>query len=198
MNEVSSNKEEFDFAALELDPQIVPRMERFQFLLPEEMDPNDRIAPKKIYAFIGYPTTLNKTKIKPPFIHFTPFPYVNPPAPPDSYSAIGKMLEESILIPFNREVIERDHHLQPSPKLEGISGGGVWRLGDLKKIAENNYEDVKLVGLCIKEHPVERLLEGVRIGLVTEALRHQYPQLADFLPQAKNFTLTVKLSTRKP
>ncbi len=74
------------------------------------------------------------------------------------------------------------------PKLNGISGGGVWRVHPREQRAGLRP---RLVGIVL-EHParLKKSILAIRIELLLMAIRHQFPELTTEIPPSP------RLSTR--
>jgi hypothetical protein len=88
-----------------------------------------------------------------------------------------------LLVEFNEQQMldETGNTVQPiNPK--GLSGGAVWRLGDLDDFEAGRHVE-KFVGIGM-EYRADALI-AARISLILEAMRGMYPDLSDAIPQAQ-------------
>jgi hypothetical protein len=181
----SLEKDRFDLAFMELDADALAIIGNIRFLQSGDLDPNDIAAKSHLYCILGYPATKNvhvdyerhKTLL-------TPYIFSSNSPDFDVYRRINILEESHILINFDRKrTTNKTYKILTAPKLHGISGGGIWRIRDYSKVASLSGPSAKkLVGIIIESHPMHKVIIGVRISCVIEAVRTNYPQFSEKLP----------------
>ena len=99
------------------------------------------------------------------------------------YRQAGYAPSSYLLMRFERQrMLDEQGHIRAVPKPYGMSGGPVFRIGSFDQIlAGSAHPKVVAIGIRWLEH--SRLLLGVRISLLIDALGQLIPSLAGELPQ---------------
>lgn len=86
----------------------------------------------------------------------------------EQYSALALTVDAHIVLDFDQDNVVGPMGIQSSPKLDGISGGGVFRMPALELVGST--APPLLAGLVIEQHRQQRLLVGVRLGVILAAI----------------------------
>ncbi len=159
----------------------------------DDLDTNDFPAHQTLYGFVGFPETQNRPKpgrrLRPSSVIYT-----SVPASGSVYSNLGYDQRTHFAVEFEREhLLSRNLQVATGPKPYGISGGPVWRLGNLADI-EAGKAAPKVIGIGIEWHNELRVLVGVRMSLVIEAMGEAVPMYRPFLPRTEYVHATVTIN----
>jgi hypothetical protein len=190
----NSENDKYDLAYVEIDVEALGEIGNVRFLHSDELDPNDFATEAHLYLILGYPATKNeridyenhKTLLK---------PYIYSANSPELivYKRLDVLEESHILINFDRKrITNKSHEILTAPKPHGLSGGGIWRIRDYSDVASlSGPSPKKLVGIVIEGHPMQKVIMGVRISCIIEAIKHQYPHLREKLPNVNRIHATI-------
>jgi hypothetical protein len=173
-------KDRIDLGFVLLDSDTMAALEGCRYLTPEDIEMGSGVSDVREgfhdHVAIGFPggwaSNANPeiTRLKPMFL-------VSSQVPAAAYSTLGVADHSHILIEFDkRNCVDLDGYRIP-PKLNGMSGGGLWRFDSLH--GPTGTRD-KLVGVLVEVH--KSVIVATRIGLVMEALRTFFPDLKDAFP----------------
>lgn len=175
----------YDLAFMELDGEALAIIGNVRFLQSGDLDPNDIAIRSHLYCMLGYPATKNT------FIDYANYkapqkPFIFSSNSPDisAYKRLDVLEETHILLNFERkQITNKSHDKLTAPKLHGMSGGGICRIREYSRVASlSGPSTKKLVGITIEGHPMHKVVMGVRISCVIEAIRTHYPHLSEKLP----------------
>jgi hypothetical protein len=190
----NSENDKYDLAYVEIDAETLSEIGNVRFLHSDELDPNDIAAKGHLYLILGYPATKNeridyenhKTLLR---------PYIYSANSPELivYKRLDVLEESHILVNFDRKrTTNRSYEISTAPKPHGLSGGGIWRIRDYSDVASlSGPYPKKLVGIVIEGHPMQKVIMGVRISCVIEAIKHQCPHLREKLPNVNRIHATI-------
>ena len=180
-----------DLAFIEPTEGIVKHLSDCRFLTPDEIDVDDVAIPVlgigSNYLVIGYPET--RVDSRPPWTKVIPNPffYGTFPVNEGEYQQFGIQEYSHVLLEYDRDTNQTIHGTRTGPDPHGVSGGGLWRFDS---ILEDNPASDRLVGIMIEYHEGPRRMIATRIGLVVEAMKSLYPEIALALPTPRRVTLT--------
>lgn len=174
-----------DLAFARLDERMDPLVKEYRTLSVDDIDVTDWPAPHRIYTFLGYPSSANKTRLDTKTLTPTVQPYSShKPLVLEEYEGHNLNPCSAVAVYFDLRKAEKEgtgEILQPrSPK--GISGGPVFRIGGLQELYEGTNQ-AKVVGLGVEPRRKPDMLIGARIGLVIEGIRKRHPDMSDDLPR---------------
>lgn len=147
---------------------------RYRFTTPEEFGVVAEYDKFTLYAFVGYPHTRNKPKpvalpelrATPTFLILREFsdvaPFVSSGKRPEVHFALQAPLDKAK---------DFDSQAVALPKLQGMSGGGVWRV-DIDR-RDGTLASVALVGVGIEYRPTESTIVATRIQYVLGLLKNE-------------------------
>ena len=172
----------FDFGFVDISETPPEQWLRYQFVTPDYLDVDDVPAADVLYAFVGYPETRNK-RLKGQKFQLSPMAIVLMPTPLKRYDSLGLNPTAQFAGEFSRnKQLDSEKRIVVGPEPNGISGGGVWRLGTPREFATGTNAE-RLVGLGIEYRASHSVLVGVRISLVVAALAEVFPELGQNLPR---------------
>lgn len=188
--ELHSNRN-YDFAYAILSSNIVNQLNDFYcFEKIENIDLFDRNYTGKLYTFLGFPNSRNKTRyiIKPQAHSYTCHS-----SQISAFTEYGLNEISYIMAQYKKgAVFDFDEKKSEFPKPVGISGGGIWRW-ELKQ--ENFIGNIKikplLVGLINKITKDQKHWVGLKISHILESIRISYPELDTYIPRNPNIQITI-------
>jgi hypothetical protein len=152
---------------------------RYSFLVPEDLGVNEVltgevIAARAPYAFVGYPQSRNKAR---PGNRFKPCGamFSLSPTPLERYSGLDLDSRTHIVADFDRSNIGG-----PDPR--GLSGGGVWYVGDYPILTGSQRP--KLVAVSIEWRKSEKVVVAVRISVAISMIVAAYPDTKSQFPES--------------
>lgn len=186
--------DKLDFAVVELEGENADRFSSRRFITLPEIDQNEVPRQGRTYTFVGYPASRNKprrgtTDVREHLVH-----YSGRPLPQERYAEEGVELASHLIVEFDvKKMIEDGVIVQPiSPY--GVSGGAVWRLGDLQEFEDGTNRE-GLVGIGIECR--RDALIAVRISVILEAMRGFFPEMDACIPRSKWVGLGVTVEDRR-
>lgn len=187
------NDDQIDIGIVELSHSFAKSLGLDIFINLSRADLEDTGKNNSVYIATGYPANRNKhiTRKGNPVTRQA-FCYTSDLLPTTNLGDLNLHRGSHLLIGFNkrhsRDLTGKD---VTAPNLEGMSGGPVWRMS--MKSATNSL--TKLVGMTIEIAIKKRGILLVRLPLITETIRQQYPHLDQYIPKAKSIEVTSKLIT---
>jgi Protein of unknown function (DUF2442) len=183
---------EHDIAFLVLNTAAMAEPPSTPPLLPSDLDIGDVPAGQTAYGFVGFPGSVNRPL---PGFKFqrTTFFYGGQPAGTDKYERLGYDRQTHFIMSFERErMIDHSGKIVAVPEPYGMSGGPVFNLGTFEEI-ENKTARPRVIALTIEWWQRLEVLVGVRMALITEAIRQVLPEVASDLPSSPHFRTSVKV-----
>lgn len=171
-----------DLGIIEIDASAAKRVLGVRAITPSDIATDD--VPKRLtsYGFVGCPSSKNKPRPGRKLQVTSNFLGVLP-AKVERYAEIGAEPILHFAGEFDRSrVVDRKHEHVAAPDPEGMSGGGVWRVGSYAEIDSGRAEP-KFIGVGIEHHKHEKLLLGVRVAFVIASLAAHVPELKPLLPE---------------
>lgn len=171
--------DKFDFAFVLLDDTGACRFSKFRFITQTDVDQNDVPRKARLYTFVGYPETRNKSHhdcgaVEPKLVSFTAAPLGQ-----QEYDRRGFDSRIHLLVDFQRKkAFTREGRLQAPVDPHGLSGGPVWRLGDVEEFDRGTNAE-KLVGIGMECR--SNALIAVRMSLILEVIRRTFPDTASII-----------------
>lgn len=150
-----------DVAVLVLPASQLGAFQQRVFLAGGEIDQADRPdeqGPELFYFVLGYPASRTQVKVSTPErrIHQKSFHLCTYPAHPAEYLQERLSQADHILLDFDhREIVSGGKRINP-PKLQGVSGGGIFRISRETKRGP-------LVAIATQNRRGSRLIAGTRI-----------------------------------
>lgn len=186
------NDDKIDLAVIELQPDIVTKLKteykfhRFQdILLGHTIDEFHR------YLSVGYPSTKTKKEWNKPIINTEPLVFNSKPVTNFEYASFGFNFNHHIAIEFTGDVMcENSLQTSAAPRLNGISGSGMWYLPNFPEI--DKVQTKKLIGITIEQvnKPQNQALVATRIDLITEFLRQHLS--IKIIPPSKKIKINIQ------
>lgn len=182
---VTGNRDDdkIDFAFLHIDDATANKIAQTRFFLPFDLiDLHDRLLPRSVYMFTGYPLNREckdgaRKKLK-PIAHS----FLGSAASVQEIKNAGFSPAANIVVKFDRKNVTRaDGAKTEFPLPHGMSGGPIWK-GQGNPHAWLAETPVKLVGLGIevpeKKGVPRGLMVGIRIQLILAAIIRVCPEVA--------------------
>lgn len=184
---------EHDIAFLALDTAAMLEPPGTAPLLPSDMDASDLPADQTAYGFVGFPGSENRT-LPGLEIQRTVVFYGGKAAGRDKYERLGYDPRTHFIMSFDRErMMDPSGQIVAVPEPYGMSGGPVFKLGTFEEI-DNQTARPRVIALTIEWWQRLEALVGVRMALLTEAIRQVLPDDAADLPHSPHFRTRVTVS----
>ena len=186
------NDDKIDLAVIELQPEIVTKLKtEYKFHSFKDILLGHTIDEYHRYLSVGYPSTKTKKEWNKPIIKTEPFVFNSKPVTNFEYETFGFNFNHHIAIEFNGRVTsEKSLHTSAAPRLDGISGSGMWYLPNFPEI--DKVQTKKLIGITIEQinKPKNQALVVTRIDLVTEFLRQHLS--IKIVPPSKKIKINIR------
>jgi hypothetical protein len=186
--------DKFDFAVVELTGENAERFGDYRFITPSEIDQNELPVGGRIYTFVGYPASQNKSKRGTTAVREHSVRYSGRPLPQERYDSEGLNLAAHLIIEFDLKRMMQEQELVEPISPRGVSGGAVWRLGDPPEFEDGTNRE-GLVGIG-SEYRADALI-AIRIAVILEAMRGFFPELGPSIPRSKWVGLGVTVQDRR-
>lgn len=167
----------FDFAFHRVDDVTAAKFDGCAFLTADNVITRDEpvFQPpyRSKYFAVGYP--LNRFEMDAKRKVTTPktLMYTGAIATPQQYLAAKRDPRQHIVLDFKSRAVIGPKGVQRSPKLSGLSGGGLFTLPAMQHLGDPR--NPQLAGLTIEQVPEQRVLIGIRIEFVHAAIDKSYP-----------------------
>lgn len=186
--------DKFDFALDRLDAERADRFTKYRVITLDQIDQNEVPQVGRLYTFIGFPASKNKSRFGTDSVQPEIVPYTGGPLGPQEYERYGFNLSIHLLVDFNRKKMsDGDGRVVTPTDPHGVSGGAVWKVGDLPDLeAGTNVE--QFVGIAMEcRHDA---LIAVRVSLILETIRSLHPDLAHAIPRSHWVDANVDLAAK--
>jgi hypothetical protein len=97
-----------------------------------------------------------------------------------------------LIVDFDEAAFARDGRKQKAASPYGLSGGPVWRLGDIEQFDRGTNRE-KLVGIAVECR--RNALIAVRLSLLFEIVRSAFPAADPMLPRSRYFPAKPNLTS---
>lgn len=166
--EAPKEREHFDFAFCRISDAKAREFDGCEFLTADRIAINDiptfQSPHRSKYLALGYP--LNRFKMNRATKTTTPknLAYTGAIATSAQHGSAGFDPRTHIVMDYTPRAVVGPKGIQKSPKLVGLSGGGVFRLHALERL--DDASPPQLVGITIEQLPEKKLMVAVRVGIV--------------------------------
>jgi hypothetical protein len=128
----------FDFGFIDISETEPNQWSRYRFVTPNDLDVDDVPVAPTLYAFVGYPETRNRLLMGRKF-QLSTTAFVLLPSASERYSPLGLNPLTHFVGEFDRqEQVDSKKGVLTGPDPKGISGGGVWRMGQPSEFANGS------------------------------------------------------------
>jgi len=174
--------DKYDFALDRLDPERAARFVKYRFITLDQIDQNEVPKVGRLYTFIGYPASKNKSRFGTDKIQPEVVTYTGGPLGPIEYERYGFNLSSHLQVDFNmKKMSDREGRTVKPIDPHGVSGGAVWKTADLPELeAGTNAE--QFVGIAMECR--RNALIAVRVSLILETIRSLHEDLAHSIPRS--------------
>jgi hypothetical protein len=165
-------RDHFDFAFCRVSDSKASAFDGCEFLTAQQIAAKDvpvfQSPYRSKYLALGYP--LNRFKMNRATKTTTPknLAYTGAIATPEQHRVAGFDPRTHVVMEYTPRAVVGPKGIQKSPKLVGLSGGGLFRLRSLESL--HNASPPQLAGITIEQLPEKKLLVGVRLGIVFLAI----------------------------
>lgn len=182
-----------DIAFIMLDQSAMLEPPGCPVLTPQDLEVDDLPTTQTAYGFVGLPGSSNQALPGYRFQQSTIF-YGGQPAEVNAYQRLKYDPRSHFIMSFERDsMISDSGYVSMVPEPYGMSGGPVFKLGSFAEI-EREIARPRVIALTIEWWQNIQVLVGVRIAVVTEAIRQLLPEIASELPLAPYLKGVVSLA----
>jgi hypothetical protein len=173
-----------DIGIVRLGEEFRELLRDVRVLSASELDVDDQAvdAPAtKHYLVLGFPSSKAKFSVVDRKARFEGFVLTSKAVPSSDYSLVGLTDHAHIVLDFEQCDARASDGQTIAPKVNGVSGGGMWNLGDS---FDPEGFGARLAGIAIEWHRRKvRVIVGTRVSLYCEVLRQHRPDLANVIPK---------------
>jgi len=188
----------YDFAFAFLNSRTVDGLLRnYKFLDYSNLLLDDIDTGVKIYSFIGFPGSKNKTffRIKP-----SPYSYFNSALNESNMIKYNINSNINIAVSYNsKSTYSSNNQKQQAPKPKGFSGGGIftWEIKDKYRIGNYNVTPF-LAAVFIATSNHNKIWIGTKIQAVLQGIRNSSSKLKKIIPDYSIHNLDLILKQKMP
>jgi len=150
-----------------------------------ELDVEDQATPERPtqhYLVIGFPSSRATFNVAKRLAKFEGFVLTAASKTPEMYQRLGFPEHAHVVLDFDQRSAKSPDGRSIAPKLSGVSGGGIWNLGDA---TDGTGAIPRLAAIAAEWHQgAAKAIIGTRVSLHCEVLRRHRPDLAALLPQS--------------
>ena len=163
---------DFDVGVLPLSRSGLEQFAAWTFFGPDDVDETDRPDHLAIghnsYFVLGYSASRSQVRVHHPRRHIdqTTFQFSGLPEPPETYIRESLDPKVHLILEFDHEDIRVAGTRAVPPKLQGVSGGGMFHLADLSPTLA-----AKLVAIATDHDKKARVIIGTRIEYFMDSAR---------------------------
>jgi hypothetical protein len=168
--------DQLDFAFAPVRDQAAESLDGCHFLDASETSPDEHVIftppHRSKYTVFGYP--LNRFDMSYPTRTSYPknIAFTGAIASRDEYKTLGLTVDGHIVIECDQDRVSSKKGVHSGPKLDGVSGGGIFRMPSLETIG--NVARPRLAGVVIEHDRRHRLLVATRLGTILAAINTVY------------------------
>lgn len=162
----------YDFAFKRLTDSEADRLDGCRFLGESEIACGDEIVytppHRSKYVALGYPLNkfcMDRVERK---TNAENLAYSGTAAPREMYAKLGLSSATHIVVEYDRKKVVGEHGVQVSPKVTGLSGGGLFRHRGLERAADASLP--QLLGILLEKRDMEKVMFAVRVDIVLNAI----------------------------
>lgn len=168
--------DKIDIGVMELEDSVVTDLiQSFCFIEIDNIEIDHQVEELKPYLSVGYPATKTKKVWKKAELSAIPYPYQTEAEMTFDYEKFGFSSTTHIAVKFDGKVKSSNNPtIHKAPKLNGISGSGLWFLKDFA--TPKTIKNKQLIGLVIERvnKTNNQAIIATRIDLITEFIRQHF------------------------
>jgi hypothetical protein len=145
---------------------------------------------RKHYVLVGFPSTGARVRRWEKQLKCTGFLLTAREALPEVYGALGIGVSTHVVVEYDKSDVNTLRGPTTPPRPNGISGGAILAFGRPFDVTAN---DASLIAVITERNAGSNALVGSRLSLYLELIRHEYPELASFIPQPNGVRINVNL-----
>lgn len=184
--------DKIDIGFIALESSCLPAFASCRFLTSDEMCVDDLSDYTPVvgskYLALGFPHQLSPPKSG----EARAVSWTGNPSRIEGSGLRGVIERSHALVEMNVQTIASELQLPADFDPTGMSGGGLFKFGSLVRGADGKN---CLVGILIENHTsgIGSVL-ATRLSLVTEGIRAAFPELGDYIPQARQLRVNATLN----
>jgi hypothetical protein len=166
----------FDVGFIHLPPGLADSLDGCAFLDESDCDlteqPSFENGARSLYLALGWPQNRFKFNWRDKKTKLDNLGYFGPAAPVDHYERLRLDPSVHLLVGFDEDsAVSSAGSVGLAPKLQGISGGGVWRVNSL---ATGDPAADKLVAVTVRREPQMGCIVATRLHVLFAAITRQF------------------------
>ena len=170
-----SPEDKLDLSLIRLDPALAERILPFNVTSLADLDLTTPVVGQDPFVLGGYPERRNRDGLKGEQFTAHAYALLMHDGEQALYDAIGADSASQLALPFERNDVWEIERQVTAPNLEGISGGGLWRV----PIDEAPARETRLAAIAVEQHQKggNRHVLATRIRKVLSTLHQLYGDL---------------------
>ncbi|MHB1183222.1 MAG: hypothetical protein ACYC4A_00765 [Desulfobulbia bacterium] len=181
-NNGNREQDKIDIGIVRLSEETVRDMQEDEFLALDDIYNSDTATITGHYVFAGYPCSKHKRAIKEGEAEAALYSFAVDTAPLTDYQDAGLDPCISLLLRFNKNNLWNSSGQAVGPDPTGISGGGVWFIGDA--FATTPFKPL-LTAIAVEwwwRVEPKRVL-ATKLHVILSAIWNRFPELRSYLPK---------------
>jgi hypothetical protein len=179
-----------DIGIVRLSDELRESLAGVPFISAPGLDVDDQavdVPATKHYMVVGFPSSRARFIVGDRRARFEGFVLTSKPARSLDYQLLGLTDHAHIVLDFEQKTARAPDGQTIAPKVNGVSGGGIWNLGD--SFNPEGFR-ARLAGIAIEWHRRKaKVIIGTRISLYCEVLRQHRPDLSEVIPKPTRIRL---------
>ena len=178
----STEEDDRDVSAIWLPPDLAAEISKHKDFLHHNQINLATAESKGPFIFFGYPMDWSANLISENTLLSTALAFAGHPYDGDRHPTANYKPDVHILLQFSRDAIRtRDGKQDRLPHPKGISGCGIWQVGDInyetKSLHARSADTVTLIGIQHRWFPDHSYIQGTHIRHVLGLVLSNYPEL---------------------
>jgi hypothetical protein len=176
----SPEKDGRDVAAIWLPPDLAQDIARHKDFLRHNQINMQKTGPRIPYVFFGYPMLWSGHVVAENHIHSRALAFATIEHEDQRHDSTFYDPNVHITLGFCRDAVDlQNSSSEMLPKIHGISGCGIWQVGDLSELGlrSRSCSSVTLIGIQHTWFPDHGYVQATRIRYVLNLILANYPEL---------------------
>jgi len=177
---VAPKDDDIDISIVRLSPDIADEIAPDAFLTWKELDHSVPRVTRDIFFTLGYPITKQKNSLQDDAIHAAAFRMAGLECPETAYQSFSLDPRASLMVGFDKKQMWDANGKVTAPNLNGMSGGGVWRVGRKLLAVERDPLLSAIVIQCRQKTTPKHVL-ATRIQPILGVIASKYPDVVGMM-----------------
>lgn len=174
-SEPGTTADKADISIIRLEPELADRIPRREILQLTDVDWDSPVIGRDPFLLSGYPERRNRGGLRADTFRARAYTLLLHDANEVLYAAVGADPVASAVLPFEPSEVWTIDGQVTAPNLQGISGGGLWRI----PINDGPLGNTRLAAIAVEQHPKgrHRHVLATRIRGILRAIHDLHPDL---------------------